>query len=306
MSREQSRRSRNRRNKGKKMTIFTVVALLSISLVSCNWDQIISEFGQGISSTSEVETSKQSSEFSSESISSSESEITSEQIRESELASLREQLIDTPDAHSSDWNLILVNRFNQLEDDLSFEQAIIENGFIIDARIQNELEQMLADGREQGLDFIVVSTYRTLAQQQANYDSVYQSYINQGRSHDEAVTMTEEYIALPSASEHSTGLAIDITEPVLYQQGEGGLVDAFDQTPEGQWLYQNAADYGFVLRYPKGKEDITIINYESWHFRYVGVENATYMAENNLTLEEYVEILENNEELREEIEVSGD
>lgn len=304
-----SRQSRNKNKKWKRFITFAIIVLLGIVLVSCEWDQIISEFSQGesssISDNSESEASEQTSSSSSMSMS-SESEATSEEIRESELARLRDQLVDTPDALSSDWNLVLVNRFNQLEADIPFEQQFIEDGFIVDARIATELESMLADGRGQGLEFIVVSTYRTLSQQQANYDSVYQSYLNKGNDHDEAVKLTEEYIALPNASEHSTGLAIDLTEPDLYQQGESGLVEAFDQTEEGQWLYENAADYGFVLRYPKGKEAITIINYESWHFRYVGVENAQYMTEHELTLEEYVELLENNEAIRAEIEASGE
>ena len=75
------------------------------------------------------------------------------------------------------------------------------------------------------------------------------------------------------------------------------LFQDLENYPEGEWLKENAPAYGFVLRYPKEKEDITKIAFEPWHFRYVGVENALYMTENDLTLEEYVAILQNNEKI---------
>lgn len=97
-----------------------------------------------------------------------------------------------------------------------------------------------------------------------------------------------------------TGLAADITDPALYHL-ENGLVTEFESTASAQWLYENAADYGFVLRYPRGKEGIIDVSYEAWHFRYVGRENAQYMVENQLVLEEYVALLQKNEAIREQI-----
>ncbi|UJF15455.1 M15 family metallopeptidase [Jeotgalibaca sp. MA1X17-3] len=193
-----------------------------------------------------------------------------------------------------------MNRYNQLEKDIEFEPYYTANGRIIDSRIAESYEKMIADGEAQGLQFILISSYRSIARQQEIYDSVYQSNISKGYSEEEATQETEEYIALPHASEHSTGLAVDITEPVLDSLGDG-LVVEFEDTAEGKWLHEHAADYGFILRYPRGKEDITIIEYESWHFRYVGIEHARYIKENELTLEEYVEILKKNEEIRAKI-----
>lgn len=213
---------------------------------------------------------------------------------------LEQQLVPTPDANVDDWNLMLVNRENQLSDNPVFDQYITYEGKPIDARIADAYEQMMADGRAAGMEFILISGYRSIESQQSNYDSVYQTYINQGYSSEEAISRTEAYIALPHASEHSTGLAVDITEPTLASTGDG-LVEAFEETAEGQWLAENAAHYGFILRYPKGKEAITFIAYEPWHFRYVGVENALYIKENELTLEEYIEILKENDAIQQQI-----
>ncbi len=119
-----------------------------------------------------------------------------------------------------------------------------------------------------------------------------------GLSEEEARTKTEGYIALPHASEHTTGLAVDITSNALAnQEGNSGLLPDLENYPEGLWLKENAPKFGFVLRYPKEKEAITGINFEPWHFRYVGIENAMYMTEKNLTLEEYIAILKQNEAL---------
>lgn len=275
--------------KRRKLVTMGVVAFSGLALWSCQ-------------PTGEPEADSSSKPLESASVSSSvlaESSAVEPEISERER--LEAQLVATPEAHSSDWNLILINRNNRLDGDLPIEFHYAANGLAMDARIQQAYEAMIADGRAQGLDFILVSAYRSIAQQEANYWSQYNAYINSGYSEAEAKQMTEDYIALPDASEHSTGLALDISNPEMYAAGSGGLVEAFEDTAEGQWLHENAADYGFILRYPRGKEEITMIQYESWHFRYVGVENAQYMYQNELTLEEYVAILRQNEAVRSEL-----
>ena len=87
----------------------------------------------------------------------------------------------------------------------------------------------------------------------------------------------------PGYSEHSTGLAFDIVA-LSYQM----LNEKQEKTEENKWLQEHCAEYGFILRYPKGKEEITGISYESWHFRYVGTEISKYIMENGLTLEEFL------------------
>ncbi|WAA09875.1 M15 family metallopeptidase [Fervidibacillus albus] len=95
-------------------------------------------------------------------------------------------------------------------------------------------------------------------------------------------------VAQPGTSEHQTGLTMDITAYSVNQQ----LVESFGQTEEGKWLENNAHQYGYILRYPKGKETITGYKYEPWHFRYVGVEAATVIFENGWTLEEFFEVVQ--------------
>ena len=91
----------------------------------------------------------------------------------------------------------------------------------------------------------------------------------------------------PGYSEHSTGLAFDIVS-----SGYHGLTLKQEKTRENKWLREHCAEYGFILRYHKDKEEITKIRYESWHFRYVGVEAAEYIMKNGITLEEYLEVVE--------------
>ncbi|WP_107995540.1 M15 family metallopeptidase [Trichococcus paludicola] len=208
------------------------------------------------------------------------------------------KVVVTPDASSADWNLVLVNRDNPLAGEIAMELYVTESGYPIDSRIKDPYLALLEAGKAAGMDFTTISGYRSIEQQQANYDVNYQNYIASGLSEEEARVKTEEYIALPNASEHTTGLAVDITSTALAnQEGNSGLFPDLENYPEGLWLKENAPKYGFVLRFPKAKEDITGINFEPWHFRYVGVENAVYMTEQNLTLEEYIAILKQNEEL---------
>ena len=206
--------------------------------------------------------------------------------------------IVTPLASPADWNLVLVNRENQLAEEIPLEFYLTESGYQIDSRIQEPYSQLMEAGKAAGMDLTMVSGYRSIEQQQANYDVNYQNFLASGLSEEEARTKTEEYIALPHASEHTTGLAVDITSTALAnQEGNSGLLPDLENYPEGLWLKENAPKFGFILRYPKEKEAITGINFEPWHFRYVGIENAMYMTENNLTLEEYIAILKNNEAL---------
>ncbi|MEI2803615.1 MAG: M15 family metallopeptidase [Trichococcus flocculiformis] len=214
------------------------------------------------------------------------------------VAESESKAIVTPPASSADWNLVLVNRENQLAEEIPMEFYLTESGYQIDSRIQDPYSQLMEAGKAAGMDLTMVSGYRSIEQQQANYDVNYQNFLASGLSEEEARTKTEGYIALPHASEHTTGLAVDITSNALAnQEGNSGLLPDLENYPEGLWLKENAPKFGFILRYPKAKEAITGINFEPWHFRYVGIENAMYMTEKNLTLEEYIAILKQNEAL---------
>lgn len=206
------------------------------------------------------------------------------------------EIVVTPKATSEDWNLILVNRDHLLSEEIEMELYISDSGYPIDNRIKDSYVSMVEAGRVAGMDFSLVSGYRSIETQQINYDVSYNNYVAEGYSPEEAKVKTEEFIALPNASEHTTGLAVDITSTSLANEaGNSGLFQDLENYPEGKWLKENAPTYGFILRYPKDKEEMTGIKFEPWHFRYVGVENAQYITEKNLCLEEYVEILKQNE-----------
>lgn len=137
-----------------------------------------------------------------------------------------------------------------------------------------ELAKLYSAGRKQGHTLYALSAYRSYNTQK----SIYNYWLNaRGKAY------ASKYVALPGHSEHQTGLAVDITSKRM----RFGLDESFDQTPEGKWLINNAHRYGFILRYPKGKERITGYNYEPWHLRYVGVKEATVMKKNNWTFEEW-------------------
>lgn len=133
-----------------------------------------------------------------------------------------------------------------------------------------------------GKTLSVISAYRSYAKQKSNFERALNSYLAQGYSYDIAYKLTCEYYALPGSSEHQTGLCCDITTQV------GDLNDDFANTDIAVWLAENAHRFGFILRYPKGREDSTGINFEPWHFRYVGRKYATEIYESGQTLEEYM------------------
>ncbi|ELY0462509.1 D-alanyl-D-alanine carboxypeptidase family protein [Listeria innocua] len=138
------------------------------------------------------------------------------------------------------------------------------------------LEEMFKAADKDGKKLFAVSGYRSYKRQQ----EVFQAEVN-----SKGDKKAREAVAYPGTSEHQTGLAMDISsENQSYE-----LTEAFGTTPEGKWLEENAHNYGFILRYMKGREDITKYQYESWHYRYVGKDAATIIYKNNWTLEEFFE-----------------
>lgn len=137
------------------------------------------------------------------------------------------------------------------------------------------LESLFAAGEEEGLQFVARSGYRS-------YDTQVEVFSrNVEKNGEEAAN---KYSARPGESEHQTGLVMDVTSPGVQNE----LVIPFEDTNEGKWLKDHAADFGFIIRYLKGKEDITGYQYEPWHLRYVGKDAAKAIASENLTLEEYL------------------
>ncbi len=143
---------------------------------------------------------------------------------------------------------------------------------------------MLQDAKEQGINLAIRSPYRDLSRQEYLFNRKIDRYMNGGMSYMDAYKAASQSVTVPGASEHQMGLALDITSDTYYT-----LNEAFADTKEGQWLAEHSCEYGFILRYPKGKEYITSIGFEPWHFRYVGVDAATVITQNGLTLEEFWE-----------------
>ena len=173
-----------------------------------------------------------------------------------------------------DWQIRLVNRENPLPDDFTVELENLDASRKFDKRAIEPF-----DMRDQGIKNIwAQSTYRSIEYQKGLYEKSINKYLKQGKSQEEAQKLTDEYINRPGTSEHHLGLAVDFNN----------VDEGFENTKAYKWLLENASDYGFILRYPKEKEDITGIEYEPWHWRYVGPEHAKKMKEQNLCLEEYV------------------
>ncbi len=140
--------------------------------------------------------------------------------------------------------------------------------------VSDALDQMFAAALEDGITLYAHSGYRSYRTQ----NTMYKNRLEQNNGKDDGV------VAYPGASDHQTGLGID----VISKAWIGKKFNAeFAKTAEAKWMAENCPDYGFVIRYPQGKEDITNIIYEPWHLRYVGVEAAKYMTANGLTLEEF-------------------
>ena len=192
------------------------------------------------------------------------------------------QLVDTQKNKIDDWKLILANYENLLPEDFSVKVSNIDKTRQFDSRAIGELNDMMNAMKKDGITNVwIQSAYRSVSRQKELYDSSVKKYLQQGKTKEEAEKLTDEYINKPGSSDHNLGLAVDFN----YVDNKFEKLDGF------KWLKKNAEDYGFVLRYPKDKEDITKIAYESWHWRYVGVEHAKKMNELNMCLEEYVEYL---------------
>lgn len=196
------------------------------------------------------------------------------------------QIQEQPDIKKeiTDWELQLANYENILPEDFEVEVADIDDTRQFDARAIKYLKQMINDMRKDGISNIwVQSAYRSVERQKELYDNSVKKYLNQGKTQEEAERLTDEYINKPGASDHNLGLAVDFNN----------VDNNFEDLKGFEWLQENAENYGFILRYPKDKEDITKISYESWHWRYVGEEHAKKMNELNMCLEEYIEYLQN-------------
>lgn len=166
-------------------------------------------------------------------------------------------------------NSMLANKYNYLEESYSPDDIVkISNmyaydGHSIKKEVYDQYVKMWKEAKKENLTLLVNSSYRTFSQQQKEYNA-----------------SNDDYAAKPGYSEHQTGLALDI---VTYDT----IGNNFENTDEFKWLQENAHKYGFILRYPKDKEYLTGYHYESWHYRYLGIDLAAKVKESGLTYDEY-------------------
>ncbi|MBP1558110.1 MAG: M15 family metallopeptidase [Oscillospiraceae bacterium] len=191
-------------------------------------------------------------------------------------------------AGNGDYRLILVNKEYTMPNEISdLPLKNIGDGYRVQADMYDALVKMMDDAKAAGLPLYIVSGYRPIERSRVLYENKVQEYLNAGYSAEEAAVQAGMWIAPPGTSEHSTGLAVDLISADYYTKLPD-LLPEFEEFEEAKWMKEHCAEYGFILRFPKGKEDITKVVFEPWHFRYVGVEAATAIMEQGITLEEYL------------------
>jgi len=190
--------------------------------------------------------------------------------------------VNGPEA-GEDWALRLVNRENPLPEDFQVpELTRLRNGHAFDSRAYPSLQSMMDAAREAGLRPLICSSCRTWDKQEELFEAKTRYYLDQGFDRAEAEEKAASWVARPGTSEHQTGLAVDIVDEA-YQL----LDEAQEDTAVQKWLMAHCAEYGFILRYPTEKSTLTGVNYEPWHYRYVGETAAREIMERGLCLEEY-------------------
>ncbi len=194
---------------------------------------------------------------------------------ESESGSEGEETVDM--TYPGDEPPMLVNKQNYIPE--GFEPSLSGIGdYQFATQGMQALKDMMNAAALEGINLWIVSAYRTNERQTNNYNARVDSYLAEGKTEEEAKELTEQFIAPPGTSEHTIGLAVDFNS--LYQ--------SFEDTPEFEWLYENCATFGFILRYPKDKVAVTGFSYEPWHYRFVGTNHSHEIMENGYALEEYL------------------
>ncbi len=190
---------------------------------------------------------------------------------------------DRPDIDISSWEYTLVNKDKLLPADYIPELKAVADGQKFDTRAADALNEFIAAARAEGFTVYITSSYRSYDTQEYLFNKKVNEYLASEGSQEAAVEKAKTIVAYPGTSEHQLGLACDIVDKYYEYMDE-----TLEDTPLSIWMAANCADYGFILRYPKDRTDITGVMYEPWHFRYVGKEAAAYITEKGLTLEEFV------------------
>ena len=185
---------------------------------------------------------------------------------------------NTKPSENLNTNLILVNKYNYVTQDYipenlePIDTAYARSGMQLVSEAKNAFEELSQNAKEDDMTILAMSSYRSYDYQV----NLYNNYVE-----TDGKQAADTYSARAGYSEHQTGLAVDVYNGVI-------PYTSFEETEEFTWMQQNAYKYGFILRFPENKTNITGYQYESWHYRYVGKEIAEEIYKNNLTLEEYL------------------
>ena len=198
-------------------------------------------------------------------------------------ASVEPEIPTAPAVDKSVWNLTLVNTWNPLSRDYAFTPTELSNGCKVDQRCYPDLQAMMDACRGSGLSPVICSAYRSYEKQEELYQKKVDRLVARGYSQSDAEAEAAKEVAIPGTSEHQLGLAMDIVD--LNNQN---LDESQENTAVQKWLMEHSWEYGFILRYPSGKSDVTGIIYEPWHYRYVGKDAAAEIYERGVCLEEYL------------------
>ena len=188
---------------------------------------------------------------------------------------------------NGDWRLIIANKQHPMPESYKVNVSYISGNYRIDSRVKDSYNAMITAAKNDGVTLKIISGFRTFSGQESLFNNKVNQYLNKGYSREKAEELAAQYVAPPGTSEHLTGLAVDLISPDWYNT-HSSLTSDFENTKQFAWLYEHCAEYGFILRYPKDKVEITGYSYEPWHYRYVGVEAAKEIMSKKICLEEYV------------------
>jgi D-alanyl-D-alanine carboxypeptidase len=254
------------------LLISCMIIVLLFSLSGCSWKNHITQNDEKLANQPPVHANK--------------THVSSENVKNETRNDTSIQVVSNPEVIP-----VLVNKRNKLPDDYRPHDLVDPDiPFIFKEKTQKRkmriaaakaIEKMFAGAEQDGVSLLGVSAYRSHVAQTA----LFNYYVNA-----DGYKLASTYSAIPGTSEHETGLAIDVTGG----NGKCAAEHCFEGTVEAKWLHQHAAEYGFIIRYPKGKDKITGYKYEPWHLRYVGKTIAKEIMNRGITLEEYLETVQVN------------
>ncbi len=259
-----------------------IIILLTVVLIVIGGFTVYKNFSDG-HRTVMGDLTEATSETTTETTSETTTETTTEPTTEATTHKINEEtgrIVVDPEQEL--WSLVVVNITREMPADYTPElKEIGSTGKYLHHLVAPYYEKMYNAAKEEGFILTPYSAYRSYSRQDTNYKSLTESYMTQYNiSREEAAAKAATVILPPGTSEHNLGLAVDIK----------GTESTFAETPEYQWLVENAHKYGFILRYTEEKQDITGIIPEPWHWRFVGVEYAEDIKNSGLCLEEYLEL----------------